>query len=239
MQHRKNATILGLLYIIAAVTSVIAVVLYGPIMNDTWYEVAGNNQQTGVLLGVLNDVLLVVSVVGTTVVLAPYLKPISPRLSLAYFSFRYMEAVFLAVGLVAILGLVYLSGAYADGLITNVDSLNASGVMLQGFHRWTMVLGPNFMLGINTIIYSYLLYKSELVPKGLAAFGMIVSVMVFVAGLLDFLGIIEPWSTMKGIVSLPLGVYEISLAIYLIFKGFKMDSIIFSQSKSDITSALS
>lgn len=38
-------------------------------------------------------------------------------------------------------------------------------------------------------------------------------------------GIIEPWSTLKGLISLPVGVFEITLAIYLIIKGFKTEGL--------------
>ena len=34
------------------------------------------------------------------------------------------------------------------------------------------MLGPLFMLGINTLMYSYLLYKSKLVPRPLAVLGL-------------------------------------------------------------------
>lgn len=226
MNHRRNAIILGVFYILAAVSSVVAVLLYQPIMEENWYGVAQNNQTQAVLFGVLFDVLLLISVASTAIILAPYLTKTSRRLSLAYLVFRLMEGVFIAIGLVAVLVLVTLSQAYDNSIIANNNDLMlVIGAMLQGFHRWIMVLGPNLMLGINTMIYSYLLYQSRLVPRALAIFGMVVSVMVFMAGVFDFLGYIEPWSTLKGLVALPLGVYEISLAIYLIVKGFKAEAL--------------
>lgn len=226
MNHRRNAIILGVFYILAAVSSVVAVLLYQPIMEENWYGVAQNNQTQAVLFGVLFDVLLLISVASTAIILAPYLTKTSRRLSLAYLVFRLMEGVFIAIGLVAVLVLVTLSQAYDNSIIANNNDLMlVIGAMLQGFHRWIMVLGPNLMLGINTMIYSYLLYQSRLVPRSLAIFGMVVSVMVFMAGIFDFFGYIEPWSTLKGLVALPLGVYEISLAIYLIVKGFKAEAL--------------
>lgn len=225
MNHRLNATLAGVFYIVAAVASIIAVVLYTPIMTGDWHIVVENGQRISVLFGVLSDVLLIFSAVGTAVMLAPYLLKTSRHLSLAYFSLRFMEAVFIAIGVVSILALVSLSDGYAAGELTNTETLSAIGIMWQGVHRWIMVLGPNLMLGINTLIYSYLLHQSNLVPKLLAKSGMVVAVMVFIAGLLDFFGVIEPWSTTKAVLALPLGVYEISLAIYLIAKGFKKEGL--------------
>ena len=59
-QDRMNGIIIGILYIVAAVSSVIAVVLYQPVLSDQWYLSVANGFETKVLIGVLNDLLLVV-----------------------------------------------------------------------------------------------------------------------------------------------------------------------------------
>lgn len=62
--------------------------------------------------------------------------------------------------------------------------------------------------------------RTGLVPKPLAVYGMVTAVSVFTAGLLDLFGVIEPVSAAKGLIALPVGVYEMSLAVWLIVKGF-------------------
>ncbi|MEH7223661.1 DUF4386 domain-containing protein [Bacillus sp. JJ1566] len=218
-QDRVNGIIIGILYIVAAVTSVIAVVYYQPVLSDQWYMSVVDGFETKVLIGVLNDLFLVVAAIGTAVMLFPYLRSWNERIALGYLCFRFMEAIFIAIGLISILGLLHLSLYYeADNL--NSESLHALGLMLQSFHRWTFMLGPNLMLGLNTVMYSYLLFKTGLVPKPLAQYGMISAILVFVAGLLDMFGIVEPISAAKGLIALPVGVYEMSLAVWLIVKGF-------------------
>ena len=214
-----NGMIIGILYIVAAVTSVIAVVFYQPVLSEQWYMAVENEFETKILIGVLNDVFLVVAAVGTAVMLFPYIRKWNEHLALGYLCFRFMEAVFIAIGLVSILGLLSLSMHYETGTLTN-ETIQAAGFLLQSFHRWTFMLGPNLMLGINTFLYSYLLFRTGLVPKPLAIFGMVTAVFVFGAGLLDMFGIIEPLSAAKGILALPVGVYEMSLAAWLIVKGF-------------------
>ncbi len=223
-QDRMNGIIIGILYIVAAVTSVIAVVFYQPVLSEQWYMSVANGFETKVLIGVLNDLFLVVAAVGTAVMLFPYLRRWNEHIALGYLCFRFMEAVFIAIGLVSILGLLHLSVYYeADSLAS--ENLHAVGLMLQAFHRWTIMLGPNLMLGLNTIMYSYLLFRTGLVPKPLALFGIITAVLVFIAGLLDMFGIVEPISTAKGLIALPVGVYEMSLAVWLIVKGFHKQNL--------------
>ncbi|HFL2538673.1 TPA: DUF4386 family protein, partial [Clostridioides difficile] len=74
MQNRRNAIIIGIFYIVAAVTSVIAVISYEPVLSEQWYLSVANGFKTKVLLGVLNDLILVLTAVGTSVMLFPYLR---------------------------------------------------------------------------------------------------------------------------------------------------------------------
>ena len=223
-QDRMNGMILGVLYIVAAVTSVIALVFYQPLLSEQWYMSVANGFETKVLIGVLNDLLVVVSVVGTAVMLYPYLRRWNEHIALGYLCFRFMEAVFIAIGWVSILGLLQLSSYYEAGSIAG-ENFHAVGLLLQAFYRWIFVLGPNFMLGLNTFMYSYLLLRTGLVPKPLAIFGMVTAVSVFISGLLELFGIVEPLSTAKGLIALPVGVYEMSLAVWLIVKGFHKQNL--------------
>ncbi|AHV96484.1 DUF4386 domain-containing protein [Paenibacillus sabinae] len=224
-QDRINGIIIGIFYIVAAVTSVIAVILYEPVLSEQWYMSVANGFKTKVLLGVINDLLLVLTAVGTAVMLFPYLRRWNEQLALGYLCFRFMEAVLIAIGVVSILGLLQLSIHYEANSLASEENLHEIGYMLQAFHRWTSMLGPNFMLGINTALYSYLLFKTGLVPRPLALFGMITAVLVFIAGLLEMFGIVEPLSAAKGLIALPVGVYELSLAVRLIVKGFHKQNL--------------
>jgi hypothetical protein len=222
---RKNAIIIGILYILAAVSSIIAVILYQPILSDKWYLVYKNGLEFKVLIGILNDIILVISAIGTAVMLSPYLKRWNERIALGYLCLRFMEAVFIAIGIVGILALLHLSEQYSLNLITNKETLNTIGEAFQSFHRWTAILGPNLMLGLNTTMYSYLLYRTNLVPKILSLFGIITAILVFIAGMLEIFGIVESFSSIKGLIALPVGIYEISLAIFLIIKGFNKSKL--------------
>lgn len=220
-QDRRNGILAGLFYIVAAVTSIIAVLCYDPVLNDKWYLAVIDGRKTEVLVGVLNDLLLILSAVGTAVMLFPYLRRWNEHLALGYLCFRFMEAVFIAIGAVSILGLVQLSIHYEASGAADQGNFLELGYLLQGFHRWTSMLGPNLMLGVNTTLYSYLLFRTRLVPRPLATFGMATAVLVFAAGLLEMFGAFGPYSAAKGLLALPVGVYEMSLAVWLIAKGFR------------------
>ena len=210
-KDRMNGILIGIFYFVAAVSAVIAVLLYQPILSEDWYRLAVNGSETAVLVGVMNDILLIVTAVGTAVMLFPYVRLWNEHSALAYLCFRFMEAVFIAIGVVSILGLLSLSTDYGAGHLANEETYHHIGSVLQSFHAWTFILGPNLMLGLNTLLYSYLLYKTEIVPKRLAVFGMLTAVMVFLAGLLDLFDIIGSFSTIKGIIVMSSSLYSTKL----------------------------
>ncbi|WP_138494439.1 DUF4386 domain-containing protein [Paenibacillus pinistramenti] len=228
-KDRINGVMLGLFYIAAAVTSVIAVLFYQPVLSGHWYTAAADGFKAKVLLGVVNELLLVVSAVGTAVMLFPYVRRWNEHIALGYLCFRFMEAVFIAIGLVSILGLLHLSTEYQAGRLTDPAERDALGGLLQAVYRWTSVLGPNLMLGINTTLYSYLLYRMRGIPRLQAVFGMVTAVMVFIAGLLELFGAVDSYSAVKGLLALPVGVYEMSLAVYFIGKGFRKQKALLLQ----------
>ena len=97
---------------------------------------------------------------------------------------------------------------------------NAIGTALRAIHDWTFLLGPNFMLGINTIMYSFLFFRSGLVPRWLATLGMAGATLVFVAALLELFGVIEQISLWGALLSIPVALNEMSLAVWLLARGF-------------------
>jgi hypothetical protein len=67
---------------------------------------------------------------------------------------------------------------------------------------------------------SYLLYKSRLVPPFIAVLGMIGGPLIFSCGLLVTLGLFEQISLWGALLAIPVFAYEMSLAIWLLAKGF-------------------
>jgi hypothetical protein len=85
-----------------------------------------------------------------------------------------------------------------------------------------MVLGPGFIVGWgNGLILGYLMYRSGLVPPRLAMLGLIGGPLIIVSGMLVMFGVADPQGTLQGIATIPEGLSELGLGLYLTFKGFK------------------
>ena len=92
---RKNAKIIGILFIIAAISSIVGLILYGPILREENYIVTGRENATQIITGAICELILVVSVIGTAIMLFPYLKKQNESFAIGYFCFRLLEAVIL------------------------------------------------------------------------------------------------------------------------------------------------
>lgn len=220
--HKKNAKIIGWLFVLAAVTSIIGLALYNPILKNTNYLSQGINYHNQIVLGAIFELLLVCSAAGTAIMLFPYLSRYKKNYALAYFTFRVLEVIFIMIGIVSILSLLKLSESYASMTISDKSSYSVIGYTLKSIHKWTFMLGPNFMLGLNTFFYSVAFCKSALITKKLALLGIISALLIFIASILELFGVIEQLSIFGFVLAFPIFIYEMSLAVFLIRKGFDL-----------------
>lgn len=224
-KHRKDAAIIGVFFITAAISAIIGLALYNPILNEQDYLVEGAKHSNQIILGAIFELILVCTAVGTGISFFPYLKKQNEAMALGYFCFRMLEAIFIMIGIISVLTLLSLSQNYV--LVgVNVESYKMVAQTLKATHSWTFMLGPNFMLGINTFLYSYLLYSSNLIPLTIAMLGLVSAVLIFIAALLELFGIIVQVSTIGFLLAFPIFLYEMTLAVWLIFKGFNTENII-------------
>ena len=223
---KKTAKLIGILFILAAVSAIAGVLLYNPILNNADYLITGSTHANQVILGALTELVLVVSAIGTATTMFPILRKYNETIALWHVCFRFLEAVVITVGLISVLALLTLSREFATAGSPDTASFQAVGTSLIAIHDWTFMLGPLFFLGINTIMYSYIFYKSKLVPTALAFLGMTGAVLVFICALLVMFGLIQQVSLLGGLLALPIAVFEISLAVWLIRKGFNDSEVV-------------
>jgi hypothetical protein len=171
------------------------------------------------------ELILVVSAVGTATTMFPILRRYNETIALWHVCFRFLEAIIITVGVISVLSLVTLSREFVAAGAADTASFQASGTSLKALHDWTFLIGPNFMLGINTMMYSYIFYKSKLVPRFIPILGMTGSALIFLCALLVMFGVIEQVSVWGAILALPIFANEMILAVWLIIKGFNLSAV--------------
>jgi len=213
---RRTSFAFGVLFLITFVTSIPALALYQPVLDDPVGFVANGDSDTPIYFGALLELLLIVANIATAVVIYPLLKRQSEVLSLGYVAARILECTFILVGILAVLSIVTLSKENAgadEGTIAYT---------LAALKDWTFLLGPGWVVGLgNGLILGYLMYRSGLVPPRLALFGLVGGPLILLTGTLAMFGVIEQGGSVQGLATAPEFIWELGLGIYTAVWGFR------------------
>jgi len=144
--NKKAARIVGVLFILAAVTAIIGLNLYNPILKGPDYMINGSEHANQVILGSLMELILVIAAIGTATTMFPFLRKYNETIALWHVCFRFLEAVIITIGVISVLSLLTLSQEFVTAGAPDIASFQASGTLLKAVHEWTFLLGPNFML---------------------------------------------------------------------------------------------
>jgi hypothetical protein len=222
MDYRRIARITGWLWIVTFITSIPArFIFYAPVLEEGKDYVLGqgDDAMTLIAFGALLELILIIANIGTAVVPYSIHKRQHEAGALAYVTARVMECMFIAVGILCMLAISTLRQDAPSGL----DA--ALGQGLEAVYEWSFRLGPGFVVGVgNGLILGWLMYRSELVPRGLAIFGLIGGPLIIIAGVLVMFDVIEGGGPVQGLMTIPEAFWELSIGIYLVVKGFRPSS---------------
>ena len=210
--YRQISLAAGLLYILTFM-SIPTLVLYGPIHQPNYITGAGND--SSVIIGGLLEITVALAGIATAIVLYPVLQKQSQSLALGLVASRVLEAGTMFVGVAFLLSAVTLhqSGAGEDALVTSQA--------LVALYDRIFLLGQGFIPAINDLLLGILLYKARLVPRTLSLIGIVGAFPLFAVYLATMFGMIDRISPLSGLSAVPVAIFECSLGIYLVVKGFK------------------
>jgi hypothetical protein len=218
---RKTAVTAGAFFIIAAVTAVIGLALYGPVLHDPHYVLRAAGGDGRVLAGAICEVLLVISVIGTAVTLYPVVRREHEGLALGYVAGRTVEAVVIVTGIISLLSVVTLRQDLAGTPGADPGALVTVSRALVAVHDWTFLIGPGQVIGLNTLLLAALMYRSRLVPRAIAVIGLVGGPLIFLSSFGVLLGAYPQLSPAGSLPAVPVAVWEMSLAVWMIARGFR------------------
>jgi hypothetical protein len=207
---RKIALAGGLLYLLTFV-SIPTLALYAPVHAPNY--ITGPGPDTAVILGGVLEIIMALACIGTAVALYPVVKRQNEGVALGFVGARVLEAGTIFADVVCLLAVVTLrqAGAGASALVT--------GQALVALHDWFR-LGQSLMPVVNAVLLGSLLFQSRLVPRVLPVLGLIGAPLLLAATVATMFGINEPTSAFSALAALPIALWELSLGIWLVVKGF-------------------
>jgi hypothetical protein len=216
--NRKIARIVGALFIIATVASLLSTGITGSIPDaPDILRISANGNQ--VIVGALFAFIAAVGSASIAIALYPILKNYNVGLALGAVGFRLIEAVFYIVGIIGLLLLLTLSQEFVKAGAPGASYFQTLGTLLLALRAWATYVFAVSAFSLGALMYYYVLYQSKLIPRWLSGWGLIGAAFSLSAALLMMFGL-KPYSIVMIVLILPIAVQEMVLAVWLIVKGF-------------------
>lgn len=151
--------------------------------------------------------------IGTAIVLFPVLKKQNETLALGFVAARVLEAVLIFAGVAALLTVLQMRTLGAEATV-----MSRGLVML---YDRLFLISQSFIPAINALLFGTLLYQSRLVPRILPIVGIIGAFTLTAGDVAVLFGALDQHAPLAGLSAVPIALWEFSLGIYLVTKGFK------------------
>lgn len=215
--NRKTERLIGLLFIIATAGSVVGGSLIDSVIDSPEKLVNVVASEPKMMVAVLLTLVLAISVILIPALLFPVLKRQDEKLALSYFAVRILEALTPIVDIFGILMLISLSRSFIQTGASSAAGFQMIAGSLLAMRDWAFILNP-IIFGFGSLLLNYSLYVSRVIPRWLSGWGLIGALMVTTAGIL---GLFENFTIA---LAMPIAIQEMVFALWLIFKGFKLQT---------------
>ncbi len=221
---RQNALAAGLLFVVADVVGPFAFPALG-FLNEPNYLATTAGHSNSLMVGVLLILTMELACSGIAVWLYPILRKEHEAMALWSVIFRAIEALCGIVAAVALLALIPLSQGFLAAGMPEVSAFQALGTLIVSTSDWTRDVVMLFAWGLGALLYNILFFKSGLLPRWLAGWG-IVGILVHMAScVLRLFDVIGPTSPLQLAMLAPSALQELTLALWLIVKGFDQAAV--------------
>lgn len=172
--------------------------------------------QSTLVLGAFMMLLNSVAVVSIGVLFFPILEQYGKRTAIAYLTARILEGVFLAVGVLSLLMILPL----AQLAVNTENAAWATGLGVIATQGNTMAYQIAMMsLGFASLFMCSMLFQTRLIPRFLSVWGFIGYAVFMTGAVAEIFGI-----HIGVLLSIPGGLFELVLGIWLIIKGFQPEA---------------
>ena len=217
--NRRTAISVGALMLLATITYMAGSGILQSILNVPGYLNNIYPNRTQVILGVLLEFVDAAAVVGIGILMFPILRNHNEAVALGYTGTRIIEFLLIIVSGIGLLLLIPLSQEYIQAGAPDASYFQTLGTLLVAESDMAFQIAM-IALGLGSIPFCYLLYKTKLIPRLLSGLGLIGYLALLTGGLLVIFG-----SNLAMVLYIPGGLFELIFPIWLFVKGFNSSEI--------------
>jgi hypothetical protein len=160
--------------------------------------------------------------IGSAVVLYPLLRRRFPAGALGFVAARITESAFIGIGILSVLSVVSLRASGSAGA-----ALPVVAEALVAVKDWSFQFGPGFVVPIgNGMLLGWMMYRSGMVPRRLAMFGLVGGPVLFAASAGILFGGLDKGDPLYAIAVAPEFIWELALGVYLTATGGRVAGLV-------------
>jgi hypothetical protein len=215
---RTTARVVGVLYLAGMVVGIGGNVLIGSILGAPDHLSTITASSTLLAVGALLWLSTVAGDAAHGILMFPVLKPHSERGAVGYLGARIIDATFIAVMALLILIQIPVGIEYLNAGSSDTSYLQALSTVLTAANLYAYEFAM-ITVGVAGLILSFMFYRTQLVPRLLAIWGLIGYAILLLGSVLQVLGL-----NLNSIHAIPGGLWELFIGVWLIAKGFSTSS---------------
>ena len=221
---RKATIIAGVLFIIGTIAGILSI---APAIDAPDYLIKASANANQVIIGAFFQFTMAAAYVGFAISLYPILKKYNESLAIGFVGFRFIAGVFNIIGVISILLLLTLSQEFVKAGALDSSYFQALGELLRAGRDLVNHVAMILAHSLGGLMVYYIFYQTKLVPRWLSGWGFVGTTLTILASLLVMFRLIGIITPIYIVLSFPMALQEMVLAIWLIVKGFNpsaMDS---------------
>ena len=212
--YKTTARVVGMVYLAGFVAGIAGNTIIQTILGAPNHLSIVSAHSSTLAIGALLWLIAVAGDVAHGVLMFPILKQHNERIAFGYLASRIVDAIFIAVMVLFILLQIPLGREYLKAATTEADHLQALSTVSVQASQYAYDIAMS-TLGIAGLMLCYAFYRTKLISRWIAVWGLVGYAIIFCGMVSEIMG-----SSLGLVSSIPGGLWEVFVGVWLIVKGF-------------------
>jgi hypothetical protein len=213
-KYRITARVVGVVYLAGFVVGIAGNLMIQSILGEMNRLSAVSANSMTLAIGASLWLMAVAGDAAHGVLMFPVLKQHSERMAIGYLAARIVDAIFIAIMVLFVLIQIPLGSELLKASSPGASYLQSLSSLFAQSQQYAYEIGM-ISLGLAGLMLCYTLYRTKLVPQWLALWGIVGYAFIFCGMVSAIMG-----SGLGDVSSIPGGLWEVFIGVWLIVKGF-------------------
>jgi hypothetical protein len=218
--NRTTARIVGAVYLAGFVVGIVGNTLIQSILGAPNHLSTISAHSMTLVIGAVLWLMAAAGDAAHGVLMFPILKQHNERIAFGYLSARIVDSVFIAVMVLFILLQIPLGIEYLKAGANDAYYLHAMSTVSVQVSQYAYEIAMT-TLGIAGVMLCYAFYRTKLIPRLLAVWGLVGYAIIFCGMVSEMMGF-----GLGLLSSIPGGLWEVFIGVWLTVKGFNSSAIV-------------